>query len=262
MKKTLLAFLLLSLAGVIPLPAAKKESKLILEELQKLTEVVNALDKKITFIYDEFTPLAKKVEIIEERVGAVARSQADINQSKENTVLSLQFLKEELNEVKNTLGKINDRLLNLPSSGGTAMAASAGTETGSADASLPQDPSTLYYTAYSDYLKENFDLAVAGFRQYLRAFPESGLADNSLYWIGECFYAQKKYVDAVNTFNDLISRYQDGDKIPAALLKKGYALIEMGRQSEGIATLRELISRFPLQEEASLARQKIQENLE
>ena len=33
----------------------------------------------------------------------------------------------------------------------------------------------------------------------------------------------------------------------------------MGRQSEGIAILKELISRFPLSEEASLAEQKIKE---
>ena len=72
-------------------------------------------------------------------------------------------------------------------------------------------------------------------------------------------YAKKKYQDAINTFNELLAKYKDGDKVPAAILKKGYALLEMGRQSEGIAILKELISRFPLSEEASLAQQKIKE---
>jgi len=36
-------------------------------------------------------------------------------------------------------------------------------------------------------------------------------------------------------------------------------LIELGRQGEGIAILKELISRFPLSEESSLAGQKIKE---
>jgi TolA-binding protein len=80
-----------------------------------------------------------------------------------------------------------------------------------------------------------------------------------LYWIGECYYAKKKYQDAINTFNELLNKYKDGDKAPAAILKKGYALLEMGRQSEGIAILKELISRFPLSEESSLAQQKIKE---
>ena len=80
-----------------------------------------------------------------------------------------------------------------------------------------------------------------------------------MYWIGECYYAKKKYQDAINTFNELLNKYKDGDKAPAAILKKGYALLEMGRQSEGIAILKELISRFPLSEESSLAGQKIKE---
>jgi TolA-binding protein len=67
------------------------------------------------------------------------------------------------------------------------------------------------------------------------------------------------YQEAANTFDRLIMRYSDGDKIPAAMLKKGFALIEMGKQGEGTRVLKELISKFPLSEEASLAQQKIRE---
>jgi tol-pal system protein YbgF len=93
----------------------------------------------------------------------------------------------------------------------------------------------------------------------LQLFPQNQLADNSLYWIGECYYSQKKYQEAVSTFTQLINNYSDGDKIPDAILKKGYALIEMGKQSDGVDVLKELISRFPLSEEASLAQQKIKD---
>ena len=85
------------------------------------------------------------------------------------------------------------------------------------------------------------------------------MADNSLYWIGECYYSQKKYQEAVNTFNRLRTQYSDGDKVPDAIWKEGFALIEMGDQTGGINALKELISKFPLSEEASLAQQKIKE---
>jgi tol-pal system protein YbgF len=159
------------------------------------------------------------------------------------------------------LNKLNDRIVNIPPAAASSPAGEAGEAAAPAgrESSLTQDPSSIYYAAYSDYIKENFDLAIEGFRQFIRNFPESGLADNSLYWIGECHYAKKKYQDAINTFNELLNKYRDGDKAPAAILKKGYALLEMGRQSEGIAILKELISRFPLSEESSLAQQKIKE---
>jgi tol-pal system protein YbgF len=244
----LLALLLFSL----PIQAVKKDTQLILDEIQILSE-------SITILSAQVAELLKKSGISDEKISAIARNQADLTQNKDNVMLSMQFLKEELNDLKNSLSKLDDKIVNYPA--GTTGTLPAGTANPVTPGETPmtQDPSSIYYAAYSDYIKENFDLAIEGFRQFIRSFPESGLADNSMYWIGECFYAKKKYQDAINTFNELLGKYKDGDKAAAAILKKGYALIEMGRQSEGIAILKELISRFPLSEEASLAGQKIKE---
>ncbi len=252
MKLKFIPALLLLLALSLPLAAVKKDTQLILDEIQKLNDAVALLSAQVA-------ELQKKSGISDERISAIARNQADLAQSKENFMLSIQFFKEELNDLKDSLNKLDDKITNL-------QFAPAGTQpAGTVNAAPPggnaptQDPSSIYYAAYSDYIKENFDLAIEGFRQFIRSFPDSGLADNSLYWIGECYYAKKKYQDAINTFNELLAKYKDGDKVAAAILKKGYALIEMGRQSEGIAILKDLISRFPLSEEASLAGQKIKE---
>ncbi|MBN2347177.1 MAG: tol-pal system protein YbgF [Candidatus Aminicenantes bacterium] len=252
MKKRFVAALVVLWLVGLPVSAAKKDTQLILEEIQKLSAAVEEL-------YALVGEMVKKSAIRDEKISAIARSQADLVQNKENVTLGMQFLKEELNEVKDSLNKLNDRLMNLPAAPAGTTPETAAEPGPPGEASLAQDPSSLYYAAYSDYIKENFDLAIEGFRQFIRSYPESGLADNSLYWIGECHYAKKKYAEAIATFNELLSLYKDGDKVPAAILKKGYALIELGRQSEGLAILKELISRFPLSEEASLARQKIKE---
>jgi tol-pal system protein YbgF len=200
--------------------------------------------------------LNRKILIIDEKVSAITKNQADKNQSRENIGLSLQFIKEELNELKNRITKINDKLFILSSRNPSD---SSQTNDGVNQNPFNQSPENIYYTAYSDYLKKNYDLAIKGFNQFIKLFPANGLADNSLYWIGECYYSQKMYQESVNTFTQLINNYQEGDKIPAATLKKGFALIEMGNQSQGVYVLKELISKFPLSEEASLAQQKIRE---
>jgi tol-pal system protein YbgF len=260
--KVFLTAVIVLCVGSLPLLAVKKDTKMILDEIQKLADTLASLNEKVDAMAADLAGLAKKSNISDERIGAMSRNQADMAQNREDLMLNMQFFKEELNDIKNSLSKINDRISNIPAAagGGTAGAADStagGTRT--VEPAISQDPSSMYYAAYSDYIKENFDLAIEGFRQFIRNFPESGLADNSLYWIGECYYAKKKYQDAINTFNELLNKYRDGDKAPAAILKKGYALLEMGRQSEGIAILKDLISRFPLSEESSLAQQKIKE---
>lgn len=258
MKPQAASSLLLLLLLTLPMPAAKKDTQVLLEEVQRLATAVEQLTVQVA-------ELAKRSAIADEKLGAVARNQADLAQSRESFTLGMQFFKEELNGLKDAVTRLSDRLLAMPVAPPAEGQPPAGTPPGGASepaagpAALAQDPSTVYYAAYSDYIKENFDLAIEGFRQFIRSFPESGLADNSLYWIGECYYAKKKFPEAISTFNELLAKYKDGDKVPAATLKKGYALVELGRQAEGIAILKELISRFPLSEEASLAGQKIKE---
>jgi tol-pal system protein YbgF len=128
-------------------------------------------------------------------------------------------------------------------------------------APLPSNvsPQDVYNMAYNDYLKGNFDLAVEGFRMYNDQFSNSPLADNALYWIGECFYSQRKFEDAINVFNDLILAHPQGDKIAAAYLKKGMSFAESGKKEEAIAAYRLLITKFPVEEETRIAQQKIKE---
>ena len=127
--------------------------------------------------------------------------------------------------------------------------------------SLPSNVSRqdVYNMAYSDYLKGNFDLSVGGFKMYRDQFPDSPLADNALYWIGECYYSQRKFDDAIDMFNELILAYPQGDKIAAAFLKKGMSFAETGRKEEAMAAYKLLITKFPVEEETRIAQQKIRE---
>jgi len=120
-------------------------------------------------------------------------------------------------------------------------------------------PQEAYSVAYNDYLKGNYDLAVDSFKLYRQQFPESPLADNALYWIGECRYSQRKFEEAIDAFDELILTYPQGDKVAAAHLKKGLSFIELGRKPEALAALKLLVAKYPLEEEARIAQDKIRE---
>ena len=116
-----------------------------------------------------------------------------------------------------------------------------------------------YQAAMADFSKGNLDLAVDGFALYREQFGASPLADNALYMIGECRFSQRIFPSSIDTFYDLILTYPMSDKIAAAYLKKGFALAEMKKKTEALAVLRLLLSKYPLEEEARQAQQKIKE---
>jgi len=119
------------------------------------------------------------------------------------------------------------------------------------------DPEALYNTAYLDFSKGNFDLAIAGFEEYQQRFAESPLADNALYWIGVCQFSKGDFAAAILAFDRLLEGYARSDKAPAADLKKALAFQEQNQIGQAIVQLRYVISEYPDTDEARIARDRL-----
>jgi tol-pal system protein YbgF len=123
----------------------------------------------------------------------------------------------------------------------------------------PGDPEQLFAVAYSDYSRGNDALALSEFRQYVGIYPDSELADNAEYWIGEILYAQKNYQGAVDAFIRVFDISPKGDKAAIALYKRALALAEMGRRDEAVAQLSALVKAYPKRQASEMAKQRLRE---
>lgn len=119
------------------------------------------------------------------------------------------------------------------------------------------DPKQLYDAAYLDLTKGNYDLAVTGFSNYLKYFPETEQAANAQYWLGECYYAKKNYTKAAIEFHKVLENYSTGGKVPSALYKLGLSLLELKSTSQAQKYLQELVDKYPNTQEAKLASEKL-----
>jgi tol-pal system protein YbgF len=124
--------------------------------------------------------------------------------------------------------------------------------------SRPTDPEELYNTALTDFQRGNYELAISQFMQYLQYFPDSQLAQNAQYWIGECHYTQEKYTQALGAYEELVRRYPKGRQLPAALLRIGFTHLALNDTESGRTYLDRVILEYPKSEEATLARLRIE----
>jgi TolA-binding protein len=62
---------------------------------------------------------------------------------------------------------------------------------------------------------------------------------------------------AVKNYDLVLQSFPDGNKAAAAELKKGFALVELGKKDDGIAALRHVAQRFPRSNEALQAKEKL-----
>lgn len=115
------------------------------------------------------------------------------------------------------------------------------------------------YRMGQDHLKRRrYTEAMGYFRALVERYPDSPLADNAIYWTGECYYSQKNWQKALDTFQSVLDLYPYADKVPAATLKRGFALEELGRTGDAIASMEEVIKRFTDSPEARIARDRLQ----
>ena len=118
-------------------------------------------------------------------------------------------------------------------------------------------PRELYSQAYADYARGNYDLAMQGFSEYLRAYPGTDFSDNAQYWIGECLYGKKMYAESIEAWNTLLKDFPTSDKLPDARVKKGMSLERLGRRSQALVEYRYVVDRFPTSQAARIARERL-----
>lgn len=226
----------------------------------------------IELLHREITDVGKRVDDLaratsgKEDVAALSRtvsqqtsqllkSNADIQQE-------IRALREQMETLQAALESTNQRLGQLSQELAAAREKLQAMGTTPTTSPLPlgaqpSEPAQLYNSAYEDYMRGNFDLAIQGFSEYLRRYPDTELTDNALYWIGECFYSKKDYDKAIDTFTQLLNTYKTSDKAAAALLKKGFAYLEKGDKSQAVINLQYVVFEYPASPEATLAKERL-----
>lgn len=112
--------------------------------------------------------------------------------------------------------------------------------------STPVSPEArrLYDNGYSLFHEANYDAARAAFESFLGQFGRTDLADNAQFWIGECHYAEQSYEAALTAFMKTVEDYPRGNKVPDALVKAGKSLERLGDLQAAVETYEEILSRF------------------
>ncbi len=234
---------------------ADKDHDQILAELRQLQIQISVLQTNQGRLEQALDRMSK---LLIEQDSSIRRTMVDTGTTLDAVQENLGVLSERLDETNGRLGNLRHEVASLrptqpivipetpvgggPTSSGGAPPSSGvatplpGSSAGSAD---------LYQQAYTDYTQGRYPLAVSGFKELIAANPDSDLADNAQYWIGECLLAQRQYRQALEAFDAVLSLYPDSNKLPESTYKKAVALEALGSRADAIAQLELVIEYFP-----------------
>ncbi len=102
----------------------------------------------------------------------------------------------------------------------------------------------LYLEYLGYYQNSDYNKAIKGFADLVLTNPTHDLADNSQYWLAECYYASKNFKRSIIEFEKVFS-FPATDKDDDAQLKLGLAYQSMGNIEQARAEYTRLLDYFP-----------------
>ncbi|MDD2365297.1 MAG: tol-pal system protein YbgF [Desulfuromonadaceae bacterium] len=115
-------------------------------------------------------------------------------------------------------------------------------------------PDALYLKGLDSLKAGNLVTSREQFAKFLEHNSKHELAANAHYWIGETYYSEKNYEQAILSYQELIKNYPDKDKVTAAMLKQAMAFNEIKDSRSAKFILKKLVEGFPKSEEAKRAK--------
>lgn len=229
-------------------------------------EVKEGVERSLTGYQQRLEKFQKEIEGYQNEMASIRKSGADLQATLDNARVDMQVLTGKVDDLRIQAQKpadelalmkddISKRLAALEERVGKLEQAIADQQKKAAEAQ--QTPEAQYQQALDTMKAGDTAKARELFTKFLEQNPKHKLAANAHYWLGETYYSDKNYEQAILEFQDVIKNYPEKDKVPAALLKQGMAFRGLGDTKSSNYVFRKLIDEYPKSDEARTAREKL-----
>jgi TolA-binding protein len=217
----------------------------------------------ISGVSSQVDTLSHKLDSITLEMRELNRKLAAQSELLRSTRADLQVRSDEIVSIIDSMGSFNQK---PPADSDKITANSTNLNRAKADSTATQNRETesmsLFKLAIADFSKGRHSVAQAGFEDILRRLNDTHIAEETLYWLGECLYAQKMRNEALKTYELYLRRYPAGIKLCPSLFKLGliYGADKNLQRRDEVWML--LIKNCPLSGEAEIAKSRMQEDRE
>jgi len=260
------------LAGALLLAASSLTGCVSSSDIEGLHRHVGDVEKKVEALARQSSSkeeVEKLNQNLTKQVSTILRANADMGTRFDELTRELQSLAGKLEDANRRLAQLSQQIAEaqarMDSPAAQAPAIVPPSVSPAAPAPVPAvaaprpaaGPADLYNAALGDYQRGRFDLARQGFEEYVETYPKTDLSDDALFWAAECWSAQKKPREALETLERLLKSYPQSDKASSAHLRKGLAHLDLGEKAQAIVQLQFVVHEYPTSDEAKSARQRL-----
>ncbi|HZQ50999.1 MAG TPA: tol-pal system protein YbgF [Bryobacteraceae bacterium] len=237
-----------TLTGI--LTAMQADTRRTADQVAGLQDVVNnGISKSLAPVGG----LSTQVNTMGDDVRSLKDAIADLSARLERMDAKMTDLKNQLQIIQNPPSAPGATTPGGPGTPGSA----GGTAAGQSGPPAGMSADKSYTDAVRDLQTGKTDLAYNEFQQYLTYFPNTELAANAQYYLGEINYNRGDYNGAITAFDAVLERYPENPKTPDAHLMKAMALLKSNQRNRAVQEFRVLVENYPHTDDARKALQQL-----
>ena len=230
MKHTLFTVIVALLFAAAPARAANKEHQQLMADIRMLQEQAQLLQILIGTLNESLKAVNTRLD---QQAETSRKAFADNKLIVDNLSNDVRVIREKLDDNNVRVGSLKQEVEALRQSLQAAAARPTSPADPDAAAAMPppagvppvgQSPQRMYDSAHADYVAGQYDLAVIGYTEFIKAFPRSELADDAQVAICNAYLQDHKNREAVDACDVAIRTYPNAETIPEAYYRKGLAL--------------------------------------
>src|SRR5271170_7082963 len=228
---------------------------------QQMTQMKQSFDERMGVmknLLEQNTDAANKVTTaINGLQASINKQQQDRSGQVDQISGQIQALNDTMDELKVRLAKLSKQFEDMATTQQSmAQQQSQAQQQAQAIAQAPP-PDVLYNNALRDYNGGKSDVAVQEFNDYIKFYPNTDLSGNAYFYLAEIQFKAGEYEKAIANYDLVLQNFPSGTKAAGAELRKGFALLELGKEDEGTQELKRVIQRYPRTPEATQARERL-----
>ena len=167
----------------------------------------------------ELNILRDQVEQQKHKIKQIKKKQKEYN-----------YLNKNISDLYNNINKINLIISNLKSTSSPTW--------------IYLSAELLYKNALIDIKDKYIDNALGKLIYFKMQYVDHVLIPDVIYWIGECYLSQNKYVIANRYFKQIIDSYKEHSKAADSIYKRAISFDRQGKIKEAIALLDIVIKNY------------------
>ncbi len=152
---------------------------------------------------------------------------------------------------------LDTRLRKFEATGAGNAAVDPGNGANSKPTGDPAKEGQEYEAALNQFKAAKYKEAATGFAAFVQKYPDSSLAPNAQYWLGNAWYAQRNCNKAIEAQSVVTIKYADSPKAPDAWLAIATCQQELNNPTGAKRSLDTLVAKYPTSPAAEAAQQRL-----